>query len=261
MPRRCSGTRLARLLSRRAGELFAAVRNTYHRLDVLVNNAGIATHMNTEDIPLKYEETSASFEARSAPRSYPTKSDIGLIGVKLSGPYYSLPKDELSDAPPRRAGPRAAERRQWTSSCDNPRFVAVPDAGGDLIQEFGAARDQHGPRSAANVSAMARPIPLLAPVTIATLSCDRPGHHDRRSAEETSGRWLSLVCAETTPRGNRLAAAMATGRDFWLVCSPCALQQAFLESRLGDKPLILLARPERFELPAPRFVVWCSVSN
>lgn len=34
--------------------LFAMVKKTYHRLDVLVNNAGIATHMNTEDITLKY---------------------------------------------------------------------------------------------------------------------------------------------------------------------------------------------------------------
>jgi len=34
--------------------LFATVRDTYRRLDVLVNNAGIATHMNTEDITLKY---------------------------------------------------------------------------------------------------------------------------------------------------------------------------------------------------------------
>ena len=34
--------------------LFATVRSTYRRLDVLVNNAGIATHMNTEDITLKY---------------------------------------------------------------------------------------------------------------------------------------------------------------------------------------------------------------
>ena len=34
--------------------LFATVRNTYRRLDMLVNNAGIATHMNTEDITPKY---------------------------------------------------------------------------------------------------------------------------------------------------------------------------------------------------------------
>ena len=34
--------------------LFAMVKKTYRRLDVLVNNAGIATHMNTEDITLKY---------------------------------------------------------------------------------------------------------------------------------------------------------------------------------------------------------------
>ena len=34
--------------------LFATVKLAYRRLDVLVNNAGIATHMNTEDITLKY---------------------------------------------------------------------------------------------------------------------------------------------------------------------------------------------------------------
>jgi NAD(P)-dependent dehydrogenase (short-subunit alcohol dehydrogenase family) len=34
--------------------LFAAVKKAYGRLDVLVNNAGIATHKNTEDITLDY---------------------------------------------------------------------------------------------------------------------------------------------------------------------------------------------------------------
>jgi NAD(P)-dependent dehydrogenase (short-subunit alcohol dehydrogenase family) len=34
--------------------LFATVQKTYGRLDVLVNNAGIATHRNTEDITLQY---------------------------------------------------------------------------------------------------------------------------------------------------------------------------------------------------------------
>ena len=34
--------------------LFARVTKTYGRLDVLVNNAGIATHKNTEDITLQY---------------------------------------------------------------------------------------------------------------------------------------------------------------------------------------------------------------
>ena len=34
--------------------LFATVTKTYGRLDVLVNNAGVATHINTEDISLEY---------------------------------------------------------------------------------------------------------------------------------------------------------------------------------------------------------------
>ena len=34
--------------------LFTTVQKTYGRLDVLVNNAGIATHRNTEDITLEY---------------------------------------------------------------------------------------------------------------------------------------------------------------------------------------------------------------
>src|ERR1700691_3213906 len=34
--------------------LFATVQQTYGRLDVLVNNAGIATHRDTEDITLEY---------------------------------------------------------------------------------------------------------------------------------------------------------------------------------------------------------------
>jgi hypothetical protein len=35
-------------------------------------------------------ETSASFEARSAPRSYPTKTTPGLL-VSHKGPFYSVP--------------------------------------------------------------------------------------------------------------------------------------------------------------------------
>ncbi len=34
--------------------LFAKVKETYGRLDVLVNNAGVPTHINTEDISLQY---------------------------------------------------------------------------------------------------------------------------------------------------------------------------------------------------------------
>src|SRR5262249_51814320 len=34
--------------------LFATVKRTYGRLDVLVNNAGVPTHINTEEISLAY---------------------------------------------------------------------------------------------------------------------------------------------------------------------------------------------------------------
>src|SRR3982074_3262413 len=34
--------------------LFDTVRKSFGRLDVLVNNAGVATHLNTEDITLDY---------------------------------------------------------------------------------------------------------------------------------------------------------------------------------------------------------------
>src|SRR6202050_4784554 len=36
------------------GALFATVKKTYGRLDVLVNNAGVTAHKNTEDITLDY---------------------------------------------------------------------------------------------------------------------------------------------------------------------------------------------------------------
>ena len=35
-------------------ELFARTMQAYGRVDVLVNNAGVATHINTEEISLKY---------------------------------------------------------------------------------------------------------------------------------------------------------------------------------------------------------------
>ena len=44
-------------------------------------------------------------------------------------------------------------------------------------------------------------------------------------------------------------------------CSPCALQGRFLESGRLHKSFILLARPEGFEPPAPRFVVLCRRRN
>ena len=43
---------------------------------------------------------------------------------------------------------------------------------------------------------------------------------------------------------------------------PCASQSRFWETGKGrhfNKPSILVARPEGFEPPTPRFVVWCSI--
>ena len=47
--------------------LFATVQKTYGRLDVLVNNTGIATHRDTEDITLEYWRT--ALDIKSLPGS------------------------------------------------------------------------------------------------------------------------------------------------------------------------------------------------
>jgi hypothetical protein len=42
-------------------------------------------------------------------------------------------------------------------------------------------------------------------------------------------------------------------------CVPVAYSSSAVVARGVSMPLISLARPERFELPTPRFVVWCSI--
>jgi len=46
--------------------LFATVTKTYGRLDVLVNNAGISTHKNTEDITLQYWQEALAINITAA---------------------------------------------------------------------------------------------------------------------------------------------------------------------------------------------------
>ena len=42
-------------------------------------------------------------------------------------------------------------------------------------------------------------------------------------------------------------------------CYPITKIAAFRRLGMRTNPLKKLARPERFELPTPRFVVWCSI--
>jgi NAD(P)-dependent dehydrogenase (short-subunit alcohol dehydrogenase family) len=84
--------------------LFAKVKETYGRLDVLVNNAGVATHINTEDITLQYWQevldinlTAAFLCAREAIRIMKEQTpkggriiNIGSVSAKTPRPD-SLP--------------------------------------------------------------------------------------------------------------------------------------------------------------------------
>jgi NAD(P)-dependent dehydrogenase (short-subunit alcohol dehydrogenase family) len=84
--------------------LFAKVKDSYGRLDVLVNNAGIATHCNTEDITLQYWRealdiniTAAFLCAREAVRLMKAQApkggriiNIGSVSAKTPRPD-SLP--------------------------------------------------------------------------------------------------------------------------------------------------------------------------
>jgi len=93
-------------LSKEAGvvALFTKVKQTYGRLDVLVNNAGVPTHINTEDISLQYWQevldinlTAAFLCAREAIRIMKEQSpkggriiNVGSVSAKTPRPD-SLP--------------------------------------------------------------------------------------------------------------------------------------------------------------------------
>ena len=81
--------------------LFDRALKIYGRLDVLVNNAGIATHMNTEDMPLKYWQdaldiniTAAFLCARAAIRIMKAQTPQGGRIINIGSVSQKTPRPD-----------------------------------------------------------------------------------------------------------------------------------------------------------------------
>jgi len=79
----------------------------------------------------------------------------------------------------------------------------------------------------------------------------------------TSSRRLTRMAARRTrydlglPRREKTALAWPCTH----LCYPSSENGCHVNAQNHHKLLILLARPKRFELLTPRFVVWCSMST
>ena len=74
-------------------ELFATVQKTFGRLDVLVNNAGIATHRETEDISLDYWRAALNIGSVSAKTPRPDSLPYTVTKFGLQGMTHQLTMD------------------------------------------------------------------------------------------------------------------------------------------------------------------------